>query len=217
MAQKTSALICPGSAFREEQPLSSPQSSLHRQWQRRRNSLVVVTKHQNTFTKKVMVCVLQVPMTTATKAAKLQSERNVAQRERSEVELVRPSTCVLQRPSSSAASSFNNTTLHQRLDDEQVHKTHPKISENITQNTTLYQRLDDKQRQHTHPKLLENTTQKQKNTQHCQTIPHERQTTGKTGTDGVCTENIRKSWEERRIVSHTLQRRPSYIDAGLLP
>ena len=74
MAQKTSALICPGTLF-------SPG-----QWRRRR-------KHQNTFTKIVMACVLQVPMTTATKAAKLQPERNVAQPERSVVELVPQHAC----------------------------------------------------------------------------------------------------------------------------
>ena len=33
----------PSSAFRGEQPLSSPQSSLPRQWRRRRNSLVVTS------------------------------------------------------------------------------------------------------------------------------------------------------------------------------
>ena len=46
-AQKNSALFFSGSAFRGEQPLT------HRgQWRRRRNSLVAVTKHLNTSTKK---------------------------------------------------------------------------------------------------------------------------------------------------------------------
>ena len=44
-------------------------------------------------TKIVMVCVLQVPMTTATKEAKLQPKRNVAQPERSVVELVPQHAC----------------------------------------------------------------------------------------------------------------------------
>ena len=46
----------PGSAFRGEQPLSPPQSSLPGQWRWRRNSLVVVTKHQNMSTKNDNVC-----------------------------------------------------------------------------------------------------------------------------------------------------------------
>ena len=103
----------------------------------------------------------------------------------------RPSTCVLQRPSSRAASSFNNTTLHQRLDDKQRQKKHPQISENTTP------------RQKSTQKLSDDTTRKTNNR--------------KTETDGVCTENTRGCWEERRIVSHTSRRWPSCIDAGLLP
>ena len=73
----------PGSAFRGGAATLSPQSSLPRHRRKRRNSLVVVTKHLNTSIKKLM-CVLRVPVTTPTKATMMQTK------------------------SSSAASSFNN-------------------------------------------------------------------------------------------------------------
>ena len=63
-AQKNSAQAVPSG----ESSHSLPQSSLPGQWRRRRNSLVVVTKHQDTSTIKVIMYVLRAPVTTPTQS-----------------------------------------------------------------------------------------------------------------------------------------------------
>ena len=113
----------------------------------------------------------------------------------------------LQRPSSSTASSLGNLMVSWMsfaasvlTHDGQVTLIGPDWMTNTGRKALqIFRKYHTKAKEHS--KLSDNTTRK---------------TNNRRDTDGVCTENVRKSWEERRIVSHTSQSEPSCrIDAGL--